>query len=112
MINEKDQWMLSPAYDLLNATIVNPDDTEEAALTLDGKKKKFTRQNFENLGKNLGLNEKQIAGVFKRMIAKKPLAIQWIENSFLSEELKGKYLELMEKRFSLIGAKAQKNILF
>ena len=101
MINEKDQWMLSPAYDLLNATIVNPDDTEEAALTLDGKKKKFTRQNFENLGKNLGLNEKQIAGVFKRMIAKKPLAIQWIENSFLSEELKGKYLELMEKRFKV-----------
>jgi hypothetical protein len=35
------------------------------------------------------------------MIANKPLAIQWIENSFLSEELKGKYLELMEKRFKV-----------
>jgi serine/threonine-protein kinase HipA len=109
MINENDQWKFSPAYDLLNASIVNPKDTEELALNLDGKKKKFTKHNFENFGKNLGLNEKQIAGVFKRMIANKPVAIQWIENSFLSEELRGKYLELMEKRFSLIGAKAQKN---
>jgi len=99
MINEKDQWMLSPAYDLLNATIVNPDDTEEAALTLDGKKKKFTRQNFENLGKNLGLNEKQIAGVFKRMTANKPLAVKWIENSFLSEEFTEMYVELMERKY-------------
>jgi serine/threonine-protein kinase HipA len=47
------------------------------------------------------LNEKQIAGVFKRMIANKPLAIQWIKNSFLSKELKGKYLELMDKRYKV-----------
>jgi serine/threonine-protein kinase HipA len=69
MIDENDQWKFSPAYDLLNASIVNPKDTEELALNLDGKKKKFTKHNFENFGKNLGLNDKQIAGVFKRMIA-------------------------------------------
>ena len=30
-----DQWTLAPAYDLLNVAIVNPDDAEELALTLD-----------------------------------------------------------------------------
>lgn len=32
-------WTLAPAYDLLNVSIVNPDDQEELALTLAGKKK-------------------------------------------------------------------------
>jgi serine/threonine-protein kinase HipA len=30
---------MTPAYDLLNVTLVNPVDTEELALTLEGKKK-------------------------------------------------------------------------
>ena len=40
MINSPSGWVLAPAYDLLNVAIVNPDDTEELALTLEGKKKK------------------------------------------------------------------------
>lgn len=32
---------LSPAYDLLNATIANPKDDEELAQTLNGKKKEY-----------------------------------------------------------------------
>ena len=54
-------------------------------------------------GKKLGLNEKQNAGVFKRMFANKPLAIQWIENSFLSEEFKEMYVELMDNKYSKVG---------
>ena len=59
------------------------------------------RNKIDYLSKNLGLNEKQIAGVFKRMIANKQFAMQWIEASFHSEELKEMYLELMEKRFKV-----------
>lgn len=32
---------LTPAYDLLNAAIINPKDDEELALTLNGRKKNF-----------------------------------------------------------------------
>lgn len=39
MIHFGETWTLAPAYDLLNVAIVNPDDTEELALTLDGKRK-------------------------------------------------------------------------
>jgi serine/threonine-protein kinase HipA len=39
MINNREDWMLSPAYDLLNVSIINPDDEEELALTLEGKRK-------------------------------------------------------------------------
>ena len=43
MIESASGWVLSPAYDLLNVTIINPEDDEELALTMEGKKKKIRR---------------------------------------------------------------------
>lgn len=99
MIHSGETWTLAPAYDLLNVAIVNPDDTEELALTIEGKKKKLKWENFERLGINLGLNEKQIKGIAKRFQKNKIIAIQWINSSFLSEGYKEKYKSLMEERY-------------
>lgn len=97
------KWSLSPAYDLLNVTIVNPKDTEELALTLEGKKKKLRRENFERLGEVLELNEKQVEGVFKRFIKNESIAMKWIDNSFLSAEFKRKYKVLLGERYSRLS---------
>ena len=102
MINTGDQWTLAPAYDLLNVAIVNPDDEEELALTLEGKKKKLKWEQFERLGKLLDLNDKQLKGMAKRFQKNKPIAIQWINNSFLSKEYKEKYTILLEERYTTL----------
>jgi serine/threonine-protein kinase HipA len=102
MINTEDKWILAPAYDLLNVAIVNPEDTEELALTLEGKKKKIKWENFERLGKMLELNDKQIGGIKKRFLKNKSTAIQWIDNSFLSEEYKEKYKILLSERYTIL----------
>ncbi|KIO51637.1 MULTISPECIES: HipA domain-containing protein [Flavobacterium] len=102
MINIGDKWTLAPAYDLLNVAIVNPDDTEELALTLEGKKKKIKWENFERLGKMLELNDKQIGSIKKRFLMNKNIAIQWIDKSFLSEEYKEKYRALLEDRYIIL----------
>ncbi len=99
MIESPSGWVLAPAYDLLNVAIVNPDDTEELALTLDGKKKKLRMENFERLGKTLELTDKQIEGVFKRTIKNKPMAIEWIDKSFLSDTMKETYKNVVETRY-------------
>ena len=99
MIESPSGWVLAPAYDLLNVAIVNPDDAEELALTLDGKKKKLRMENFERLGKTLELTDKQIEGVFKRMIKNKPMAIEWIDKSFLSGTMKEAYKNVLETRY-------------
>ena len=104
MICNNGAWTLAPAYDLLNVAIVNPEDSEELALTLEGKKKKLKRENFEQLGRNLGLNEKQLSGVFSRLLKNKPKALNWIENSFLSDPYKEKYKVLVEERYSKLFA--------
>jgi serine/threonine-protein kinase HipA len=102
MIYSGETWTLAPAYDLLNVAIVNPDDTEELALTLEGKKKKLKWEHFERLGINLGLNAKQIKGIAKRYLKNKPVAIQWIDTSFLSDEFKEKYKMLLEARYHIL----------
>lgn len=102
MIHIANTWTLAPAYDLLNVAIVNPEDTEELALTLEGKKKKLKWEHFERLGRNLELNDKQINGVIKRFEKNKPKAVKWIENSFLSSEYKQKYKTLLEERYLIL----------
>lgn len=99
MINSGYIWSLAPAYDLLNVAIANPDDTEELALTLEGKKKKLKWEHFERLGKKLGLNDKQLKSMATRFIKNKPIALKWINNSFLSAEYKEKYKILLEDRY-------------
>jgi serine/threonine-protein kinase HipA len=102
MIYSGKTWTLAPAYDLLNEVIVNPEDPEELALTIEGKKKKLKWENFERLGINLGLNEKQIKSIAKRFQKNKTIAFQWVNNSFLSEEYKEKYKTLLEERYSTL----------
>lgn len=100
MIKSSSGWVLAPAYDLLNVAIILPTDTEELALTLEGKKKKLKKSHFQNLAKALGLTAKQTEGAFLRMTKNKPKAIEWIDKSFLSDELKSAYKELLEKRYA------------
>ena len=102
MITTASGWILAPAYDLLNVAIVNPDDNEELALTLESKKNKLKSDDFVKFGTRLELNEKQIKGVFKRFIKNKPKAIALIDKSFLSEKMKMNYLELLENRYKRI----------
>lgn len=99
MIKSTSGWVLAPAYDLLNVTIVNPDDKEELALTLGGKKRKLNKAYFERFGQELGLTNKQIQSVFNRSVKNKVKAFEWIQQSFLSDGLKKDYLELLERRY-------------
>ena len=103
MIENASGWGLAPAYDLLNASILNPDDEEELALTLAGKKKKLSRELFVQLGIGLGLTEKQIKGSFNRIRKSTPKAIQWIDRSFLSADMITAYKKVVEKRLGQLG---------
>jgi serine/threonine-protein kinase HipA len=102
MIETLSGWSLAPAYDLLNVAILNPKDTEELALTIQGKKRKLTKDNFIHLGEDLGLSSKQINSVFKRFIKNKKIAFNWIESSFLTFEMKEEYKTILLERYSRI----------
>ena len=102
MINGGNDWTLAPAYDLLNVSIANPDDNEELALTLDGKKRKLKLEHFTGFGLGLGLNGRQIQNTYNRFQNKKEVAFKWLDNSFLSNEYKQSYKDVMNDRYSIL----------
>lgn len=104
MIKTSYGWALSPAYDLLNVKIVNPEDTEELALTIAGKRKRITLQNFLDFGEGLELSKKQINGVLKRFKKSKKDALNLIEASLLSEEMQVAYKETLLNRYELFNS--------
>ena len=99
MIESSSGWLLAPAYDVLIVSILLPEDTEELALTLDGKKKKLNWGHFEKLGLGLGLTDKQIQGVKSRMFKNKSKATNWLDKSFLSNDMKDSYRNLLGNRY-------------
>ncbi len=99
MIESALGWTLTPAYDLLNVAIVLPQDKEELALTLAGKKRNLKKVHFVKLAEGLGLNKKQIDSALNRMVANRSKALAWIEKSFLSKNMKKAYIEVLERKY-------------
>ncbi len=95
--------IFSPAYDLVATTLVNPADDEDLALTLNGKKKKINRNDFINAFTTMGLEAKQQENIFKKMERAKSSWLDFIEISFLTEEMKTAYKNLIKDRFERLN---------
>ena len=94
---------LTPAYDLLNASILNPKDDEELALTLNGRKKRLKRSDFIAAGETMGIDPKIVDRLIGKYVRLHPRMSEFIGQSFLDEELKNRYNELICERMSRIN---------
>jgi serine/threonine-protein kinase HipA len=103
IVNENREVIFSPAYDLLSTYLLPINDSEEMALTVNGKKAKLKRKDFEMLGATLRIPEKVIKTRFEKLGKAIPQMKNIINRSFLSEELKDRYHELIEVRAAVFG---------
>lgn len=96
---------LSPAYDLLNTSIVLKGDLEEIALPLKGKKKNLTRKLLVTyFGKEqCGITDKIIEQTLNTIQIAIPSWFNLIDICFLSDEMKIKYKGLLLKRIEILG---------
>lgn len=94
----KGKWGLTPAYDLLNVTLVNPKDDEELALTLNARKKRIKKADFVKAMETSGIAPK----VFENMVSKYhkllPKFNEVIDMSFLDDEDKEMYKQSIAAR--------------
>lgn len=86
-----DDYMLTPAYDLLSTALAMPEDDEELALTLNGKKKRIKRDDFEKAMRDSGMDEKAIINLFNRFLKAVSRWHGLIEDSFLPPDLREAY---------------------
>lgn len=99
-----DNYMLTPAYDLLSTALAMPEDDEELALTLNGKKKRIKREDFENAMRDSGMDEKAITNLFSRFSKAIPKWHELINASFLPADLQEVYhdkIDTMARRISI-----------
>ena len=95
-------FVLTPAYDLLATALVMPEDKEELALTLCGKKRKLVRQNFIDAMCQSGLDIKVSENIINRFVKVEPRWVEAIRRSFLTEEMQEAFLDLIHSRLTAI----------
>ncbi len=96
---------LAPAYDLLATRLLVPkkDDPEEMALTLNGRKRKITINDFIKFAENLGLGEKQFHNIMTRFYSRIKKITPEIENKLLPDGKAEEFKTLLFKRASRLG---------
>ncbi|MCQ2056684.1 MAG: HipA domain-containing protein [Bacteroidaceae bacterium] len=92
--------VLTPAYDLLSGVLSNPKDKDEMALSLNGKKKNIKDSDFVAAFKTCGVPEIVFYRIKKKYLNLLPKFEGEIQCSFLSEELKTAYIELLHSRLN------------
>ena len=86
---------LSPAYDLVSTKLAMPEDLEESALTINGKKNRLKRADFDELAKKLEISDKSSERVYAKFVKKRAAMIDLIQVSFLSDAMKEEYVALL-----------------
>lgn len=97
----------SPAYDLLPTVLLLPSDTEESALTINGKKKRLRLKHFRACGESLQLTERQMANSLRRFEKGLPGLLSVIERGLCSREAKDRYRQLLLERCQQLTGSAE-----
>lgn len=92
------ECVLAPAYDLLSTKLVIPQDSEELALTLNGKKSKLKKVDFDSLLKTMKVDDKAIENVYDKFRKVIPEWLLFIDSSFLPDEMKEQYKTLIQEK--------------
>jgi len=100
-------YILSPAYDLLN-TRIHVSDTYFAlkkGLFKDGSARVPRRSSFIEFGKKIGIKEKRVLSLLEIFDANKQSVHSLIARSFLSDKAKKGYLINFNMRYNMLNSK-------
>lgn len=97
------QFSLSPAYDLLPVNLVMPEDKEETALTLNGKKRNLRKKDFLAFADSAGLSKKVAIKMMQSIISKDESFIRLVDESLLQDDMKHSMKELIRSRIDRLS---------
>lgn len=97
------KYTLAPAYDMVATQLLLPDDSEELALTLNGKKRKLTRRDFEIAMERARIPHKAIKNLWGRIETGMQSWEKLIESSFLTNKQKQDFRKLVNNKEEQLG---------
>ena len=93
---------LSPGYDMVSTALVIPEDKEELALTLNGKKRTIKKEDFIIAMRSSNLGDKVIENIFKKFYNIRNKWYSFIDQSFLPAEMKEAFIGIIKNRIKQI----------
>ena len=98
----KGYYSLTPGYDMISTALLMPEDTEELALTLNGKRRKIKRSDFEVAMNGCSLEKKIMDNLFSKFIKVTDKWLEFIDISFLPQEMKQQYKLIITRKLDLL----------
>lgn len=96
------KYLLSPAYDLLPVNVIMPEDKEQFALAMNGKKANLRRKDFLVFAEECGIPRNSAERTIAMLLSKKEEFISMCNDSLLPEHIKDRFVPLMEERMSVL----------
>lgn len=93
------RYQLTPAYDLVPVLMVF--NQEEMALTLNGKNKKITKNDFISFGEKIGIEKRIILQINKEICDKKEKMFEFINQTTLDQNNKNKFIEFISNKLRM-----------
>ncbi len=96
------QYVLSAAYDLLPVKVNMPEDEEDFALAMNGKKTNIRKNDFFLFAENIGISKDTTQKLISQLVVQKDMLQTMCMESYLPDHLKKTFSELIEKRCSVL----------
>lgn len=97
------EYVLSPAYDLLPVNLIIPEDEEELALTLNGKKMNLRKKDFYVFAEKSGISRNSAEKMIGKLVSMKETYQKMSRESLLPEEMKERFEKLIEERCNILA---------
>ena len=97
-----EEYHLSPAYDLLPVNVIMPEDKEEFALPINGKKRNIHRKDFLIFAAGCGIAKLAAEKMIEQLVFMVPVFIDMCCNSLMPQDMKEAFIELVDKRVSVL----------
>ncbi|MDD5292700.1 MAG: HipA domain-containing protein [Candidatus Izemoplasmatales bacterium] len=96
------EYVLSNAYDLLPVKVNMPEDNEDLALAMNGKKTNIRKNDFFLFAKNIGISKDAAQKMITQLVTQKDMLMAMCMESYLPDHMKTSFSELIEKRCSVL----------
>jgi serine/threonine-protein kinase HipA len=102
ILHQNGEINLAPAYDLINAKLLNPKDIEDVAMTFNGRKSKITGKDFDAVAKSLKIPEVTVNKLLNKYMEGKEKVFHLIDQSYLNQEFKDNYKKIWMDKINVL----------
>lgn len=96
------RYVLSEAYDLLPVNAILPEDNEQFALTMNGKKRNIRRKDFYVFADNAGIPATAAEKIISDVVLLEDTYVSMCKDSYLPDKLKVTLIDLIIARTNIL----------